>query len=170
MEGLADDVTLICGIAILVGLVGTLVPVLPGALLIAAAVALWAAVAQTTTAWVVLAVVVALLAAGQLLKCLTAGKTMLSSGVPRASLLLAGVLGIVGFFVVPVVGLVIGFVGGLYLAERHRLGAGPGARRSTRVALKAVGIGILVELAAALLAGTTWLVAVLAGAGDAASG
>jgi uncharacterized protein len=169
MEGLADDITLIAGLAIAVGVVGTVVPLIPGPMLIAIAVVVWATVVQTTGGWLVVAAVVTLLALGQLLKYLTAGRTMLGSGVPRSSLVIAGVLGIIGFFVIPVVGLVIGFVGGLYLAERRRLGPGPGAQRSTRVALKAVGIGILVELTSALLASATWLLSVLRGVGNVAS-
>ncbi len=165
MESIADDITLIAGIAIAVGVVGTLVPVIPGALLIGVAVAVWAVVVQTGPAFAVLAAVVLLLLAGAVGKYLTAGRTMVTSGVPRRSLVLAGVLGIVGFFAIPVVGLVIGFVGGLYLAERRRLGPGPGSWQSTRIALKAVGIGILVELSSALLAAGVWLVAVLAGVG-----
>lgn len=165
MEGLLEDITLVCGFAIAVGIVGTVVPVLPGPFLIGAAVALWAFVAQTTAGWLVLGAVVLLLGAGQLLKYLTAGRTMTSSGVPRKSLVLAGLAGIAGFFLIPVIGLPIAFVGALYLAERARLGAGPGSRRSTIVALKAVGVAIAVELASALLAGMTWLVAVLNGAG-----
>lgn len=165
MESIADDVTLIVGLAIAVGVVGTLVPIIPGAVLIGVAVAVWAFVVQTSGAFVVLAAVVLVLVAGGVLKYLTAGRTMVQYGVPRGSLLLAGVLGIVGFFVVPVVGLVLGFVGGLYLAERRRLGPGPGSWESTRVALKAVGIGILVELASALLAAAVWLFAVLSGVG-----
>lgn len=165
MDGLGEDITVVCGLAIAVGLVGTVVPVIPGAVLIGGSVAVWALVAQTTAGWFVLGAVVVLLAAGQVLKYLTAGRTMTTSGVPRRSLVLAGLAGIAGFFLIPVVGLPLGFVGALYLAERARLGPGPGSRRSTTVALKAVGVAILVELAAALLAAATWLVAVLNGAG-----
>lgn len=156
-----EDITLIAGLAIGLGVIGTCVPVIPGPLLIAVAVGLWAVVVGTTPGWVVLAVVVLLLAAGQVLKYLTAGRTMVSSGVPRSSLVVAGLTGLVGFFVIPVVGLVIGFVVGLYLAERRRLGPGPGAQQSTRVALKAVGVGILVELTSAVLAAAIWLGSVL---------
>jgi uncharacterized protein len=63
---------------------------------------------------------------------------------------------VVGFFVVPVVGLLIGFVLGVYLAELQRVGrrlAGP----TTRSALRAVGVSILIELGAGMLAALTWL-------------
>ncbi len=160
------DVDTLVGFVIVVGLVGTVVPVLPGPALIGAAVALWAVLAGQGEAWAVLAVVLTLLVAGQVLKYLTAGRRMTSSGVPRRSLVLAGLAGLVGFFVLPVVGLVVGFVGALYLAERQRVADPVVARRATVTALQAVGIAILVELTSALLAAGTWFAAVAAGAGS----
>jgi len=80
--------------------------------------------------------------------------------VPTSSLLAGGVLGLIGFFVVPVVGLVLGFVLGIWLAERARLGprrAGP----ATRHALTAVGLSLLVELAAALAIAVIWVFGLL---------
>jgi hypothetical protein len=148
-------------VAIGLGILGTIVPVIPGPLLVAAAIALWAVVVGTTPGWIVLGVALALLVGGQALKYLTAGRVLIASGAPRSSLVFAGLLGIVGFFVIPVVGLVVGFVGGLYLAERRRLGAGPASMRSTRTALRAVGLGILIELTSALFAGGAWLGTVL---------
>lgn len=161
MFDLYQEVTTLSGVLIAVGIVGTVVPVLPGPLLIASAVALWAFVAQSVVGWVTLAVVLGFLATGQVVKYLTAGRHMTASGVPRRSLVIAGLAAIPGFFIVPVVGLVLFFVAALYLAERARLGRGPGARRSTVRALQAVGLAILVELLASLLAAATWLVAVL---------
>jgi uncharacterized protein len=76
--------------------------------------------------------------------------------VPGRTLLAGGVLGIVGFFVVPVVGVVLGFVLGVYLAELARLGR-DGAWPSTRTALAAVGWSMLIELAAGLLATAVWV-------------
>ena len=161
MSGLAEDVTVVVGVAIALGVVGTVVPVLPGPLLIAGSVLVWALVVQTGLAWVTLAVVAALLATGQVVKYYTAGRRLTSSGVPRRSLVIAGLAAIVGFFVLPVVGLVLFFVGALYLAERVRLGPGPGARRSSVTAIQAVGLAILVELLAALLSAGAWVAAVL---------
>ena len=54
-------------------------------------------------------------------------------------------LGVVGFFVIPVVGLFVGFVLGIYLAERRRVGQAD-AWPSTKAALRAVGLSILIEL------------------------
>ena len=60
------------------------------------------------------------------------GARIRAAGVPGRTLLAGGVLGIVGFFVVPVVGLLLGFVLGVYLAElaparpRWGVAVGPG--------------------------------------------
>jgi hypothetical protein len=70
-------------------------------------------------------------------------------------------LGIVGFFVIPVVGLVIGFVLGVYLAEHRRVGPAA-AWPSTREALRAVGVSILIELAAGVVAALAWVAGVVA--------
>ena len=63
------------------GLLGTLLPMLPGGVLIAVAVLVWALVVQTTAGWLVLlAVVLLIVAGGAVLKYLTAGREMVSRG------------------------------------------------------------------------------------------
>ena len=76
--------------------------------------------------------------------------------------MLGGVLGIVGFFVVPVVGLPLGFVLGIFLAEWMRQHAAGPAWRATRQALKAVGLAMPIELAAALIIAVAWVAGVVA--------
>ncbi|HET6626069.1 MAG TPA: DUF456 domain-containing protein [Nocardioidaceae bacterium] len=152
-----DLTELIVGLVILVGLAGIVVPVLPGSILILGAVLVWATEDRSGTAWVVFAVATTLLVVGAIVKYAVPGRRLKSTGVPNRSIMLGGLLGIVGFFVVPVIGLFAGFVLGVYLAEYHRVGRGL-AWPSTRAALRAVGVSILIELAAALLASAAWLV------------
>lgn len=147
-------------IAIGVGLVGIVVPFLPGAVLMWAAILLWAISVGSGSAWVVFAVASALIAGGQVAKYMIPGRRLQSSGVPNRSLVMGGLLGIVGFFVVPVIGLFIGFVVGIYAAEYHRVG-GRAAWPSTRAALRAVGVSMLIELASALLATGVWTIGVI---------
>lgn len=149
----------VVALAIAVGLVGVLLPLLPGSLLVGAAVLVWALDTGGRTAWGVAAAAVALLLLGALLKYLVPGRRLTAAGVPTRTLWAGGALGVVGFFVVPVVGLVLGFVLGVYLAERARVG-GEGAGRSTVAALRAVGLSLAIELLAALLAATAWAVGV----------
>src|SRR6266542_2933120 len=131
------------GIAILVGLVGVVVPALPGLLLVWAAVLVWAVVVRTTAAWVLLASATVLVAVSQVVKYLVPGRRMRAAGVPWTSLAGGGALGIVGSF--------LGFVLGVYLAERLRLDGHTLAWSSTLHALRAVGLSILIELGAGLL-------------------
>jgi uncharacterized protein YqgC (DUF456 family) len=155
-------VTIVAALLVAVGLVGVVVPVLPGLLLVVAGIAAWALPRNDVLAWTVLAVAVVVVTLGTVAKYLLPGTRMRSAGVPGRTLLAGGVLGIVGFFVVPVVGLVLGFVLGVYLAEAARLGRNR-AGASTRVALAAVGWSILIELAAGLLAAAVWVGALVLG-------
>ena len=148
---------------IAIGLVGIVVPLLPGSVLVLGAIAVWAYFEQTTIGWVTLGIASALLAATLLVKYLWPMRRMRSADVGTWSLLAGGVLGIIGFFVVPVIGLVLGFVLGVYLAElavRHdqRL-----AWASTVHAIKGVALSVGVELTGALLATAVWVAGVVVG-------
>ncbi|WP_210652143.1 DUF456 domain-containing protein [Nocardioides sp. SYSU D00065] len=147
-------------LAIAVGIAGIIVPVLPGTLLVLGAILVWALEIGTTTAWVVFAACAILLVGGSVVKYLVPGRRLKASGVPNRTLLVGALLAFVGFFVVPVVGMFIGFVLGVYVAERGRVGAAR-AWPSTTSALKAVGVSILIELLAAFLAAVTWVVGVV---------
>lgn len=151
---------LLVGLAVLVGLVGIVVPVLPGTVLILGAVLVWAIEDGSGTAWGVFAVVTLLLVAGTVVKYAVPGRRLKANGVPQRTLLLGTVLGIVGFFVVPVVGLFVGFVLGVYLAELQRVGK-DAAWPSTKHALNAVLHSVLIELAAGFLAAATWFAGAL---------
>ena len=148
-------------LAILVGLVGVLVPILPGLVLVLVAILVWAIHIGTATAWTVFAVAALLLAAGSIVKYAVPGRRLKSSGIPSATTWFGVGLGIVGFFVIPVVGLFIGFLLGVYLAEYRRVGSAA-AWPSTKEALRAVGVSILIELAAGILAALVWVAGVVA--------
>jgi uncharacterized protein YqgC (DUF456 family) len=147
-------------VAIAIGLLGILVPVLPGGLLILAAVLVWASELGERTAWVVFAVAAALTVAGAVAKYAVPGRRRKDTGIPSTTQWTGVAFGVVGFFVVPVIGLFLGFVLGVYVAERRRLGAEP-AWPSTKAALRAVGLSILIELAAGVLAAGCWVVGVV---------
>lgn len=152
--------TLLVGVAIAIGIVGVIVPVLPGTVLVLAAVLVWALEVGTNTAWVVFGVATTFLVVGAVVKYAVPGRRLKATGVPTSTLVAGGLLGVVGFFVIPVVGLLVGFVVGVYAAEHRRVG-GDLAWPSTKHALRAVGLSILIELASALLAAATWVVGVL---------
>jgi uncharacterized protein YqgC (DUF456 family) len=147
-------------LAIAVGVVGVVVPVLPGSLLVLAAILVWALDIGTATAWTVFGVAALCIALGAVVKYVVPGRRLKEGGIPGSTLLLGGLLGIVGFFVIPVVGLLVGFVLGVYLAELSRVGR-DAAWPATKHALKAVGLSMLIELVASLLAASAWVIGVV---------
>lgn len=150
----------VVGLVILAGLMGIVVPVLPGLLLSVAAVMIWAVVEGGVVAWTVAGVAILLGLAGTIVKYMIPRRRLKDAGIPNSTLIAAGVLAIVGFFVIPVIGGPIGFVLGVYLVERSRVGADR-AWPSTTTSLKAVGLSIGIELVAGLLIAGVWLVTVL---------
>ncbi len=144
-------------VGIVVGLIGVVVPYLPGLLLSWGSVVAWAIFADVGPArWWVLGAATVLALGGTLAKFLFAGRHLARSGVPGLTIFVGTVLAIVGFFVIPVVGLIVGFIGGVFLAEAVRLKGVKVAWPSTWTAVKAVGLGILIELGAGLLILVSW--------------
>jgi uncharacterized protein len=158
---LSDGSQTLVGLLMVAGIVGVLLPVLPGLLLILAA-GLWWTIADGGGAarWTVFAVLVALFAVGTVVKYVLPARSAAARGAPFATLAVGALGAVVGFFVIPVVGLLIGGVAGIYLAEYVRLRDPGRAWVSTRAALVAIGVGMLVELTAAVLMFGVWLLGV----------
>jgi uncharacterized protein len=150
------------GVLMAIGLVGVLLPVLPGSLLIAAMGVVWAATEATVTAWIVAAMMIAVLTAGTYVKYRVPGRELAAQTVPKLTWALIGVGGIIGFFVIPVIGALAGLVAGAYLGERIRFGSHSSAWASTKRVLVSIGKGIILEFAAATVAIALWVVAAFA--------
>lgn len=137
----------VVGATMVVGLAGTLIPVLPGLILVwAAAVVYGLAAGIGAIGWIALTIITALLVVGM----------VASFRIPqkRAARTLTGwgrflpiVLAVVGFFVVPVVGAPIGFVTGVYVGNRATARQPAAAWSATKTAM-----GALIQAAAAQLA------------------
>jgi uncharacterized protein len=158
---MSDLGTVVVGLAIATGIVGIVVPVLPGALLAWAAIAVWALAVGSATGWAVLALATLVIGGAQVVKVLVPGRRLRDAGVSRRSIVVGVMLAVVGFFVIPVVGLFIGFPLGVYLEERRRLGGHVSAWRSTQQALRAMGLSIVIEVSATVIAAGAWLAVVL---------
>ena len=111
-------------------------------------------------ALVAVVLIAVLLAVGATAKYVLPARSAAARGAPFATLVVGAVGAVIGFFVIPIVGLVVGFVVGIYLAELARLRAAGRAWDSTRAALVAIGIGMLIELTAGLLMFAVWLTGV----------
>ncbi|MEU7980579.1 DUF456 domain-containing protein [Micromonospora sp. NPDC049081] len=155
-------VSVVAAIAIVAGLAGVVVPGLPALPLCWGGVLLWAIFGDAGPGrWAVLGAATVVAAAGAVIKYAWPGRNLKRTGVPTSSLLVGGLLGLVGFFVIPVIGLVIGFVGGVWGAERLRLGSNQLAWPATVQALKAAGLSMMVEFLAGLVVAALWVAGLL---------
>ncbi|MGW3665405.1 DUF456 domain-containing protein [Streptomyces sp. NPDC005141] len=154
---------LLVGVVILLGLAGVLVPGLPGSWLVWAAVLWWALSEPQALSWAVLVGATAVLLLAQAIRWMLPPRRLRESGATTRMAVYAGAGAVLGFFLVPVVGAVPGFVGGIYLGERLRLGGHGEAKASVRTAMRAGGWSVLTELFACLLIMGAWLGAVIWG-------
>ncbi|MGR4882574.1 DUF456 domain-containing protein [Streptomyces sp. LARHCF249] len=154
---------LLVGLVLLLGVVGVLVPGVPGTWLVWAGLMWWALHERATAAWTVLVAATALLLVVQVVKWLLPPRRLRGVGVTSLMAVYAGAGAVLGFVLVPVLGAVPGFVGGIYLCERRRLGTHGEAWASVRAVMRAVGTSVLVELFACLLVVGAWLGTVMAG-------
>lgn len=145
----------------LLGLIGIVIPVLPGLLLIVAAVLVWALELQSAAGWWVLGITGALFVACMVLEFAIPGRRMKAAGVKTSTLVVGVLVAIPCAFLIPVVGAFIGFPLGIFLVELSRRGGRAQAWRATKHALKAVGLNILIEFITAILIIGLWVVAVI---------
>jgi len=153
---------LVVGMAILAGLLGIVVPVLPGLLLVVGAILVWAIAEGGGLAWGVASLSLALGAVGTFIKYSIPKRRLNESGVQNRTLVLATVASMVGLFVIPVIGAPIGFIGTIYLTERIR-GDRAQAWPRTKSSLAAVATSIGIELATGLVIAAIWFGVILLG-------
>lgn len=152
----------IAPLLIVVGIIGIVIPVIPGLLLTLGGALVWALQTGTTLGWVLFGLCCVWFAAGVAGQFLIPGRRMKREGVGSLTLVLAVLLAIAGFFVIPVVGAVVGFVGGIFAVELSRSRDRSHAWQRTKVALKAVVTGMGIELIAAFAIAATYIVGVIA--------
>jgi hypothetical protein len=160
---LADAVgTVVPPLLIIVGLIGIVVPILPGLLLVLGGVLVWALTEGSTLAWGIFAASAVVTVVGYVLQYTLPGRRMRERGVSSSTLLLAMAFGIVGFFVIPVVGAIVGFVLGIFVVELGRSRDRSMAWTRTKHALVAVLHSMGIELAAGLVVAALYVAGVVA--------
>ena len=149
---LAIVVSVLAVLLLIVGGVGTIYPILPGSVLILITAVAWAWILGSAASWTFGVIAAGLAIAGMSASAVLMGRRLLRERVTRGPIA-AGVVGaIVGFFVIPVVGLFIGFAVGLFGSQWARTRDARVALASSWGALKAMGLGMLVEFGCAMLA------------------
>ncbi|MFF4036149.1 DUF456 domain-containing protein [Streptomyces sviceus] len=154
---------LLVGLVMLFGLVGVLVPGVPGSWLVWAAVLWWALKDTEPVAWGVLVGATVALFLSQVVRWALPPRRLRTSGATPRMAVYAGVGAFLGFFLIPVLGAIPGFMGGIYLCERLRLGHHREAKAALRQAMRSGGSSVLAELFTCLLITGAWLGAVLWG-------
>lgn len=154
-------VTIIAGLLLVFSVVGTVYPVLPGSLLTILTLLGWALLIGGPAAWTCAVVGMVLAMAGWSASMILTGRSLKSQQIPRGTILFAVAAGIAGMFLIPIVGLFVGFGVGLLLAEYARRRNLPSALRASVTTLKSTGIGILIEFGFAALAGSVWTIGVI---------
>ncbi|NUP74794.1 MAG: DUF456 domain-containing protein [Sinomonas sp.] len=150
---------LLTGLALAVAVAGTVVPVLPGSVLGILALLEWALFGGAGVGgWIVFAVGTVLFAAGMAAAYVLTGRRLAARRIPNGSIVIAVLFAIVGLFVAPVIGLFVGFALGLLLSEWVRTRDLRAAASSSLAALKAAGLGVLVEFGFAAAAATVWAI------------
>jgi uncharacterized protein YqgC (DUF456 family) len=154
---------LLVGLVMLLGVGGVLVPGVPGSWLVWSAVLWWALKDSQPVAWGVLVAGTVALLLSQVVRWALPPRRLRTSGATPRMAVYAGVGAVVGFFLIPVLGAIPGFMGGIYLCERLRLGRHGEAMAALRTAMRSGGSSVLAELFTCLLIVGAWLGAVLWG-------
>ena len=121
---------------------------------------LWAIVIGGPVGWIVFGIGLVLCGVGMASSTLLTGTRLKARQIPNRSILIGAVLGVIGAFVIPVVGLLVGFVVGLFGSEWYRLRDPKLAWDASLVAMKSVGLGMIVEFSCAGLAITAWIIGI----------
>lgn len=145
-----------------VGLAGTLLPILPGLLLMwvaAAAYAFGAGLDGLALGFLIAVTSIVLFALW--LGIRLPQKRTTQAGVGTGVQLLALGAAVVGFFVIPVVGAAVGFVLAIFVVQLSRTGTGAEAWRATKSALGGLMQAAAAQFGAGLLVAAVWVVWVL---------
>ncbi|WP_030940373.1 DUF456 domain-containing protein [Streptomyces sp. NRRL S-646] len=154
---------LLVGLVLLLGLCGVLVPGVPGSWLVWAAVLWWALKAKQPVSWWILVGATLAMFLSQVVRWALPPRRLRESGATPRMGVYAGAGAFLGFVLVPVLGAIPGFMGGIYLYERLRLGRHGEAKAALRTVMRSGGSSVLAELFTCLLIVGAWLGAVIWG-------
>ena len=151
-------------VVMVIGIAGTVLPILPGLLLIwMAAVAYGIFAGFGTGGWIAMAVITALAIAGTASAFYLPQHAASKIGVPWWGQVLALGFAIAGFFMVPVVGAPLGFVVGILVATIVRERHVTGALHATWATLKSMLLASGVQFGAGLSMMAVWVLWVRVG-------
>ena len=153
---------LIIGLCMATGLLGTIIPILPGIILMWATGLTWTIMdGGGWMRWLLFTFMTILTIIATLASVKIPAKKISQLETPRGTLIVASLFGMAGFFVIPVLGLPIGFILGIFLwnlihsREFHR------ALQTTWQSAKSFGQVALIQLLCGLGIVGMWLIGLL---------
>ena len=147
------------GLVMGVGLIGTVFPTIPGLVLIWATALVYGFFEGFgVIGWIAMVTITLLLGAGLTAKVMVPKRRAAAGGAPTSTLVFGAIVGLVGFFTVPIVGLPLGGITGVLVAEYRRTRGWGAAWRSTKGVIVGFGIGALLEMGAGMAMILCWLV------------
>ena len=154
---MSPEGTALCALIMAIGLIGTLLPVLPGLLLIWATALVYGLIdGFGVVGGIAFGVITLLLAIAYVLQIVLPHRRGRASGAPTSTLVVGALAAVAGFFLIPVVGLVVGAVVGVLAAEYARTRRWEAAWRSTKGVAVGIGLGMALELAAGVAMVLAW--------------
>ena len=141
-----------------VGLAGVVMPFVPGLPIIWGAALLYGFMTSFgSIGWTAMTAITLLVIVGMAASIVLPDRAGAAAGASRATRLFAGLLGLLGFFVIPVVGFPLFACLGVLIAQYRETDDWQGAMDSTVAVLKGFGVGILAELGAGLAMVLVWV-------------
>ena len=100
-------VSVVAGLLLVVGVLGTIFPILPGSMLIIGTLLVWAWVLGSSASWTAGLIGMALAAIGMSSSLVLTGRKMKKEQIPNGPVTIGVIVGIVGMFLIPGIGLFI---------------------------------------------------------------
>lgn len=150
-------------LVMVVGLLGTFVPLLPGLALVWAAALVYGLVEGFDAVGITaMATITVIAVAGFVVAAVVPHRAAGAAGAARSSLWLGVVLAVIGVFVIPVVGLPLGGLAGIFVGERMRTGDNRVAWVATKATMRGFGAAALAQLGFGVTMVLTWVAWVVA--------
>ena len=150
--------TFLVALAMVVGIIGTIVPFMPGLPIVWAAALVYGIVEGFgVVGWACFAIITVLGIVGLVAGVLVPKRHVEGGGAPFSTIVVAVIGAIIGAIVIPVIGIVVGGVLGVLVAERARTQSWELAWASTKRALIGFGLGALVQMGAGVAMMGTWV-------------
>jgi hypothetical protein len=149
---------LLTALLMAIGLAGVVLPFMPGLPIIWAGALLYGiTTAFGSVGWAAMIAITLLAVIGMAAAFVLPDRAGAAAGASRTTRLFAGLLGLIGFFVVPVIGFPLGACLGVLLAQYRRTADWDGAVQSTVAVLKGFGVGLLAEMGAGFAMVLIWV-------------